>query len=509
MKNSSAAPGKKIIKTLFSVSGIVILAKLMGFVKQMITADAFGANRGTDLISLSEGFISNLDYMLVHTLITAFVPVYLSIKKDDKSKSNTFFTNTVLLFSAFVIAVSAVIMLIAPFISRILAPSYDPDTSAKLTGYLRIFAPSIVIIITVAILNALLKANEVFVPGELTSVNHSLIYIILILLLGPVYGVNTLVISFYAYIIFNFFFLLSFAGKYVKWQPGRVFGDPDVKKLLQMMAPLLLGYAMVYINQQVDNILVSGMGSGVVTSMHYSAVLSNLIGTFVASVCSVVFTYVSKYIIEKKQDEASNFILLVSEMMTTILVPVSVLTILNSTDIISVVYMRGAFAGDAVRNSALALTGYGIMFVPLVFRELFSRFQYGYMDTKRPMINSCISITINIILSIAMSRPFGVIGVTAATSISVMVCAVLNMVSSRRYSSSLSFRPLFRMLPYWAAGIAWCAFCSIFGQRILNGNHHLVRFVLITAVSLLGYILMTLPITLPAVRKYKALRKSK
>ena len=46
---------------MVSVSGIVILAKILGFVKQMITANAFGATIHTDIISLSEGLVANLD----------------------------------------------------------------------------------------------------------------------------------------------------------------------------------------------------------------------------------------------------------------------------------------------------------------------------------------------------------------------------------------------------------------------------------------------------------------
>ena len=44
-----------IISTVFSVTGLLIVSKLLGFVKQMVTASAFGATLETDLINLSQG----------------------------------------------------------------------------------------------------------------------------------------------------------------------------------------------------------------------------------------------------------------------------------------------------------------------------------------------------------------------------------------------------------------------------------------------------------------------
>ena len=39
---------------MVSVSGIIVIAKILGFDKRMVTANAFGATIQTDLISISE-----------------------------------------------------------------------------------------------------------------------------------------------------------------------------------------------------------------------------------------------------------------------------------------------------------------------------------------------------------------------------------------------------------------------------------------------------------------------
>ena len=77
---------RSIARSLLSVSGVVILVKLLGFIKQVISADLFGATIRTDLISISEGLITNMDYLLVQALSTAFIPTYLAVTAEEGEK---------------------------------------------------------------------------------------------------------------------------------------------------------------------------------------------------------------------------------------------------------------------------------------------------------------------------------------------------------------------------------------------------------------------------------------
>lgn len=66
-----------IVSTIFSITGLLLVSKLLGFVKQMVTASAFGATLETDLINLSQGLIGNFQYLLVQSVLSALIAVYL------------------------------------------------------------------------------------------------------------------------------------------------------------------------------------------------------------------------------------------------------------------------------------------------------------------------------------------------------------------------------------------------------------------------------------------------
>ena len=63
----------ELVHILTSITGIVIISKLFGFVKQIVMANAFGATIETDLVSLSQGLYGNIEYVIAQVFTTAFV----------------------------------------------------------------------------------------------------------------------------------------------------------------------------------------------------------------------------------------------------------------------------------------------------------------------------------------------------------------------------------------------------------------------------------------------------
>ncbi len=492
---------KNVFRTMLSVSGIVILAKILGFVKQMVTANAFGATIQTDLIYISEGLVANIDYLLIQTLATAFIPTYIHLKATDSGKSKQFVSNVIKVFLLVTITISTTVLLFAPYIAKLLAPSYSVELTTKLALYVRIFSPVLIFLVELAVFNSLLKANEIFVPGEFIGVNQSIILILLVFFIGTRIGPNTIVIAFYVYAVLNLVFLMVYSRKYWVIEHGNPFKDDGVHKMLVMMGPLLLGYSVVFVNQQVDKIIVSGLGEGTVTAMSYAAVLSNFVSTFIGSICGVLFTYITQNIAKKKDRVAADLTITSALQICTLLLPISVIVAMNANDIVTIVFGRGKFDDVAVRNCSMALIGYGFMFIPFVIRELFSRFQYAYGDSKRPMINSTIAIIFNIVFSIILSRFMGVLGVTIATSLSVFICGLLNIISSRKRNHDISLVRYTGFIPRWIIGIGICITISLLCQEFLISFRPIIRFALVTIVTFTIYGVVALPLIIPLIKK--------
>lgn len=492
MKNESAR--KKILRTVFSVTGIIIVSKLAGFTKQLITAATFGTTIETDIISISEGLIGNVKFVIVQVLMTAFIPYYMRIKDSAEGEAQAFSTNVLLAVALATSLLSLGVTFLAGQIAAVIAPGYSEEFSASLTNYLRLFAPTLLLFGGMAVFHAVLDANKNFIPGQLEGLNQSIIQIALIFFLAARKGTDVLAIAFLVCALFNATLLGWWSRRHFGRPRLSMFKEPMMHEMAGMIVPLLIGYGLVYINQQVDKALASGLAYGTITALGYAATLSNLIGAIITAAASVLFPYITGDINRGRQNAAMDTAVYSALFMTLFFLPISILTVVCARDIVSCVYMHGAFSEQSVDKATCALAGYGLMFVPLVFREIFSRVQYAYHDSKHPMVSSSLSVFLNIALSVALCPRLGVFGITLASSVSVAFCGILNVVGARRCGGTLDGGKFLKNLPWLCMGSVACAGAGRLIASVLTRWNPLPRFALAALGGLIAYLPLVIPV---------------
>ena len=492
-----------IVSTAFSVTGLLLVSKLLGFIKQLVTASTFGTTLETDLISLSQDLIGNLQYLLVQAVLSALIAVYLHTAQQGEDAAKRFSFDVWKALTVITAGVVLLVELFAPWLARLIAPSYPDEQLVQLSRYLRLFAPVLLLLVWIAVFNGLLHANKRFIPGEMISVHQSLFLIVLTVLLAGRLGVGVLVLAFFASNLWNAGYTALLSRRYWRVSHGSPFRNPAVRRLLRMMLPLLLGYSLVYVNQMVDKALVSGLDAGAVTALNYAAVLSNLVGTFIITFASMLFAYVTSRIAAGDEGGAAQLTERTALLLSVIFLPISILTVLLSEEIVTIVYARGAFDAESVRVCAQALRGYALMFAPMIFQEVYSRFLDGFQDSKRPTVNSSVAAVCNIALSIALCPRFGVAGVTVATSISVALGGALNLYSARREHPELHSAALLRALPWLLVGCAACGVAAHLCAARLAGQSALIRFVLAAMAGFVAYAAASGPLLLRLWRQFR------
>ena len=181
----------------------------------------------------------------------------------------------------------------------------------------------------------------------------------------------------------------------------------------------------------------------------------------------------AEYIAQGKKEQVTQLVERTALLSTICLLSVTIITVRSANDLVSLLYGRGAFGEKEIAMTAVALMRYGLYFIPLAWREIYSRLQYGCQDSRRPTINSVIGIIINIALNILLCPILGVFSVTFASSISVLVIEILNMISAKRDMPLLSFKQMYSATPYLIVGGAvsvlvlsfcksWFAECFVF-----------------------------------------------
>ena len=181
---------KKIIKTTFSITLIGILVKIIGFIKQIIIADFYGATAQTDDFFLVSGFVGNVAYLICTTLSITFLSMYIESKHNEKDmERNQFISSVIIVFEALAFVTGIILYVFSPQISRILAVGYVEESLAPVIEYMHLFSFVIMIQVLITILGTILNAEKKFFPYQMIGAIQSIVIIVSVVCLSSKVGI--------------------------------------------------------------------------------------------------------------------------------------------------------------------------------------------------------------------------------------------------------------------------------------------------------------------------------
>ncbi len=438
-------------KTVFGaavlVMAVVLGSKVLGFLRQVIIASAYGANFETDIFFMSSEFMTGLSSALIASLITALVTVYIDVSvKKSKKEANGVASKMLILFLLISGALVLLTNLFAPQIAKILAPTFSEEHIAVLIRYLRLFSVAFIFTAIQSVFIAVLNANDSFAPSKFYGLLYNPIAITLVLLFNQQLGINALVIAFFAANICQTALVYFLSRKEFRFIPSFSFKDGYVRQLIFLSLPLLMGNIFIQLNVIIDKAICSTLGEGVASNYSYANSLEQFVTTTITTTLSLIL--LSKYAtLVAKGDGAmvmKTFRRSLSGLIL-LLIPIVAVVAVLAGDIVGIVYLRGEFDLTAAKQTAYALIGFAPGLVLVAIREMYIRLHFSYQDTKMPMIASLLSCLLNVGLSFLLARWIGVIGVSLATSLSVVLTIVMLNQSIKNYLPQFRF---FSMAPF-------------------------------------------------------------
>ena len=227
--------------------------------------------------------------------------------------------------------------------------------------------------------------------------------------------------------IFSQFLLLIiyvYKSKYT-YQFKLDFKDDNIRKMMILAFPAILGTSVAQINILIDRTMASKIAVGGITALNYSSTLSVvIIGIFVLSISTVIYPKISKICAENKMDELKSVLSGAISAVNVMVMPAIVGLMIFAEPIVELLYGRGEFDITALLMTSNALFFYSIGIIGLSHREILSNTFFSLQDTKTPMINAAIAMVLNIVLNIVLSKYLGIGGLALATSISSLFCTL-------------------------------------------------------------------------------------
>lgn len=423
---------------VFKAAGIVmivsLLSKIIGLLRDTMIGSHFGATYSTDAYTTSLMIPNILFGIFGFAITTTFIPILTEIHSQKNKEEMFEFSNNVMNILIVVSVIFAAIgLLTAPQIVKLVAPKF---TGAKYELTVTLTRYSIVNILFLSLTSgytAILQTLDEFMAPALVGIIMNL-PIIVYLLMGNKYGIEGLTI---ATIIGDAMQILIQIPWLLKNNYRYHFKidlkDSRIKKMLALIAPVIIGTCVNQINAVVQNNMASGLPDGSILALDYANKLHGMVYfTFAAAIITVVFPSLSR---EGTSSDYTNFkshITTAVNSINLILFPCVVGLIILRVPIISILFQHGQFDQRAVDMTSMALfyLVFGMVFWGV--RDVFNRAFYALQDTKTPMVNGILGIVVNIVLSVILVGKMGIGGLTLSTSIAALFCCILLILKLRK-----------------------------------------------------------------------------
>lgn len=476
-------------KTAFYIMLLTVIAKFLGFGREIVLAYFYGASNISDAFLVAITIPVTIFALIGKSINTGYVPIYSNLEAKKNEKNAIKFTNNLINLSISIcLVISILSFFYAEQIVKVFASGFEGETLSLAIKFTQVSMFGIAFTVLMEIFSSLLRMKDNFLAPALISLPMNLTIIIAIvistrgnvLLLG--YGILLSAMM-------QFLFLIPFVRKTNYTYSTEIsLRDPNISKLLKLSVPIMIGVAVNDINKIVDRTIASNISEGAISSLNYANMINVFIqGVFVLSIATTIYPQMSKY---ASEENLFSFKKMISESITAVnlFVTPSIIGILFfSNEITALLFGRGAFDENAVKMTSQALFFYSFGILGIGLREILSRPFYALQETKTPVINASIGIILNVVLNIVLSRILGIGGLALATSISATFTTILMFISLHRRIGAYGLTSItYTFIKIFLASIIM-GFVSRLAYNIID-NYLSVNISLILAIILGGLI---------------------
>lgn len=482
--------------TLFKVTTIifvvVVLSKILGFVREIFIAHLFGANKFVDAFFISQTIPSVLFAAAGASFGTALVPL-LSVVLEKRGRSGIMAkVNNLLLVYFLVLSIVTLIGIqLAPYLNMVIAPGFDKETLNLSTRLTQVSFPMIIFLGLSYVLTAILQVLGKFYWSSLTGIAYNLVLIVLLVYFGSDFGVWGLTI----------FTLGAIAAQmiiqippliYSGWKPGlRVnFREPLFKKALLLCFPIMIGSTIDQINIVVDRMMASGLEEGSVSALNYASKVFGLFtGLFSSSITVVIYTVFSRYVSEKNYESLRTHFYRTVLMVCLLVTPLSAILVILARPVIEIVFERGSFSHADTLLTATAFLFFVIGLLGFCLREITTRCFYALNDSKTPMVNGILAVFFNIILNLILVRWMGIGGLALSSSLALILTSILMLYQIKKIiggSQEFSFSDLMKFFASVSLMSVVVYFLFEKSSYLYESMGIVVKFIIITMLIISG-----------------------
>jgi len=357
--------------------GMVLMQLLKGcfsIVLVMITASLFGAGIERDAWVIGWSVQVIVFKLLFGPINEIFRSKFIHLKeeKGEPEALKSVFSLLVILFFVSIILL-AFFFYFRSSLVLFFAPGYNNISERVLVeNMILILMPTLILSEFTTLLVALLNSYQSFYLPEIFGVFSIFFNIVLLSLIGSIFGIQTLVLAHYISSVLLFLLLLYFL---TKRDILPTFSSVEFRKAtpyLIFSIPLYFSYTFGQINAWVERVLVSFLAVGHTSALDYARKFIDMPITIVITIGSTVMApmLATMWVKEKKSEQFQYQFFQFLRLGLLIISPIVLIFSVGSTDLIELLLHRGNFQQEWIKPTAETLSWFGFGLYGVVFYSI-------------------------------------------------------------------------------------------------------------------------------------------
>lgn len=410
-----------LYRSFATVGGLTLVSRVLGFVRDILFAWAFGSGWVADAFNVAFRF-PNLFRRLFGegAFNSAFVPLFAKRLEGEGRESARVFAEEAMSGLVFVLVILSVVFIVAmPWLMYLLAPGFsaNPEKYDLAVLLTRITFPYLLCMSLVALLSGVLNTFGKFVESSSVSIILNLTLTVAIFIgfaLGyrnePNGGIIQALGVFVAGILQLWVLLNGVRRNGFSMKLRRPRMTEGMRRLISLGLPGVVAGGVTQLNIMIGTMIAS-LQPGAVSQLYYADRLYELPLAIVGIAIGVVLLPdVSRHLragndaaVMDSQNRSLEFAMLLT-------VPAALALAAIPHEIVRVLFERGAFTPRDTATTASILSVFALGLPAFVMIKVFSPAYFAREDTKTPMRYAAISLIANTLGSIALFFLFRDIG---------------------------------------------------------------------------------------------------
>lgn len=355
------------------VAGI-LLAKGIGFLRDIVFASVFGASTYTDMYFQIFGLV-NLIFTGVGVALSTLVIKNLNkAENSTEEKKRAYVSRFIGKTTLFTLLVTALMYLAAKPIVSVLLPGLDDGAIATALMLMYIMLPSLLFVLVAYIISGVLQNNKIFFISSIMSLPFNVI--IICSLFVPDIDIITVgivtTIGWFLHIVIQLPSFYKSGYRFITKQNEKTLKSGKNSEIIW----IFISNMMFQVCFMIDKAFVSG-DSGAASTINYASNLFITIASvFVVAMSNVVFPSISKNYEEGNIDYVRSLLRTMIIIMLSIFVPFILVTSCFGTNVISLLYERGEFTSELAKTTGTLFAVYTLGAFGYVCQELFNKILY-------------------------------------------------------------------------------------------------------------------------------------